>query len=163
MPQHMTTPPDIGWVDPRRSPSNDNNFRGLTGPTTFTANAAGTTTTIVGANATPGTTNANVIRVGEKVKIKTGAGVLKEETVFTVTNVTVAASTTVTFSPAAAVATASGDTLTLVGTGWFDDNETLDRRLNAINSTLYSQANLDRMTQNDKVFALRLADDPGSF
>lgn len=35
----------------------------------------------------------------------------------------------------------------------------LDARLTAISATTYSQANLDRMTINDKIYALRLADD----
>jgi hypothetical protein len=159
MATHMTTPPDVGWIDPRKAASNDDDIRGTNGPTVFTANAGGTTATIVGANAAPGTPS-NVIRIGEKVKLKNSSGVLKEETVFTVTAVAVAASTTVTFSPAALVNTASGDTLTLVSTDWYQDNDSLDRRLIALG---FSQSYVDRMTQNDKVYQIRLSDDPGSF
>jgi hypothetical protein len=43
------------------------------------------------------------------------------------------------------------------------DNDSLDARLTAIDSTLYSQARLDGLTQNDKVFALRSYDDPSGF
>jgi hypothetical protein len=159
MATHMTTPPDVGWIDPRKAASNDDDIRGTNGASVFTANAAGTTATIVGANAAPATP-ANVIRIGEKVKLKNSAGVLKEETVFTVTAVAVAASTTVTFTPAALVNTASGDTLTLVSTDWYQDNDSLDRRLIALG---FSQSYVDRMTQNDKVYQIRLSDDPGSF
>lgn len=38
----------------------------------------------------------------------------------------------------------------------------INARLTAINATLYSAANLDKMTFNDKVYALRLADDSGT-
>lgn len=38
----------------------------------------------------------------------------------------------------------------------------LDTRLTAISATIYSQAQLDKMTDNDKVYALRLNDDPGT-
>lgn len=37
---------------------------------------------------------------------------------------------------------------------------TLDARLIAINAAIYTQAQLDKMTANDKVFAVRLNDDP---
>lgn len=36
----------------------------------------------------------------------------------------------------------------------------LDARLIAINATTYTQAQLDKMTANDKIFAIRLNDDP---
>ena len=163
MGQHMLTPPETGFVDKRKSATGksvaDQNSR-VVGDILFTANAAGTTTTIVGANATVG--GANTIRVGEKGKLFTSGGALKEETVFKVTNVAAAASTTVTFTPAAAVATANGDVFKRVTDDTFLDNESLDSALNAFNGTLYSQANLDKMTQNDKVYALRLIKDPGS-
>jgi hypothetical protein len=166
MATHLTSPPPRGFVDPRRTATGspaDANSHTAYGPVVFTANASGTTTTIVGANATP-SANTNVIRVGEKVVLKNAAGARKEEKVFTVTAVAVAASTTVTFSPAAAVATASTDTLQLVaGLDFPEDNESLDRRLNTINGTTYTQARLDTMTQNDKVYALRVQDDPTSF
>lgn len=35
----------------------------------------------------------------------------------------------------------------------------IDARLTAINATIYSQAQLDKMTSNDKIYALRLNDD----
>ena len=163
MAQHMLSQPEIGWVDKRKSPlggsKGDQDSRHV-GDVLFTANAAGTTTTIVGANATVG--GANTIRVGEKVKLFNSSGALKEEKVFKVTAVAAAASTTVTFSPAAAVATASGDMLKAVTDADFQDNDTLDSALKTFNGTLYSQANLDKMTQNDKVYALRLIKDPGS-
>lgn len=160
MPQHMLTQPEIGFIDKRKSARADSNSR-LVGDTLFTANAPGTTATIVGANATVG--GANTIRVGEKVKLFTAAGVVKEETVFKVTIVAAAASTTVTFTPAAAVATASGDVLKKVTDDGYLDNESMDSALTAFNGTLYSAANLDKMTMNDKVYALRLIKDPGSF
>lgn len=166
MGQHMTTPPEIGWVDPRRNLAGsaaEDDLHFTTGPVVFTANAVGTTTTLVGANATPGAGNTNVIRVGEKIKLFTSAGAVKQEAIFTVTNVVVGASTTVTFSPAAAVQTASGDRAKLVTDEWAQDNDSLDRRLAAINGTTYSQARLDTMTQNDKLYALRMEDDPTGF
>lgn len=39
---------------------------------------------------------------------------------------------------------------------------TLDARLQAINAGYYTQALLDKMTANDKVYAVRLNDDPTS-
>lgn len=120
----------------------------------FVANAGGTTTTLVGANATP-STGANVIRPGEKFRLFTTAGVLKQETVFTITSVAVAASTTVTFTPAATGATASGDKARLVDSDFFSDEASLDAALTAFNSTSYSAARLLQMTQNDKIFAIR--------
>lgn len=66
-----------------------------------TSNAGGTTTTLVCANASTS------LAIGDKFHLYTTADAPKEYTVFTVTNVVVAGSTTVTFTPAAAVATAS--------------------------------------------------------
>jgi hypothetical protein len=40
--------------------------------------------------------------------------------------------------------------------------DNLDARLTAINAALYTQAVLDKMTVNDKVYAVRLNDDAGS-
>ena len=45
----------------------------------------------------------------------------------------------------------------------YKDHESLDERLNALDGTLYSQANLDKMTVNDKIYAIRLNDDATSF
>lgn len=163
MAQHMLSAPDVVFVDKRKGASNDESSH-LVGKTVFTANAAGSTTTIKGADATLAT-GVNVVRVGEKGKIFNSDGTVQEETVVTVTSVASAAGvTTVTFTPALSAATASGDVLKLVGNVQaYSDNDSLDARLNAIDSTLYSQANLDKMTQNDKVYAVRLNDDSTSF
>lgn len=127
----------------------------------FTANASGTTTTLVGANAAPAT-NTNVIRVGEKFRLFVAAGTVKEEKIFTVTAIAVAASTTVTFTPAAAVATASTDFAKLVDSDPYSDEASLDAALTAVNGTSYSAARLASMTQNDKIFAYRQHVDPES-
>src|SRR5690349_11508624 len=121
----------------------------------FTANAGGTTTTIVGANAAPGTNDNNVIRRGEEFQLFTGAGAKKEETVFTVTAVAVAGSTTVTFTPAAAAVTANGDVARFVGLTDLKDIADLDARLLVIG---YTQAQINVMSVNDKVFAVRQSD-----
>ena len=39
-------------------------------------------------------------------------------------------------------------------------NTALDTRLTAISGTIYTQAQLDKMTANDKIYAVRLNDDP---
>ena len=164
MGQHMLTPPSIDFVDKRRSSAGksvaDEHLRHV-GDIFFTANAGGSTTTIVGALSTVAT-GVNIVRLGDKFKLFNSSGALKQETVFEVTGVADAASKTVTFSPAASGATASGDTCRFVGSNVYQDHETIDEALLAFNSTLYSQANLDKMTQNDKVYALRLIKDPGS-
>lgn len=160
---HMTSANvDVNYVDKRKAlsaagdPSTHIRNRGIA---TFVANGAGTTTTIVGANAAPGANDSNVIRRGDKFVLYTGAGVLKQETVFTVTGVAVAASTTVTFTPAAAGATASGDVARFLGLTDVRDEQSLDARLLTIG---YTQAQINSMSQNDKVYAVRLADDPES-
>lgn len=124
----------------------------------FVANAAGTTTTLVGANAAPGTSDANVVRRGETCKLFNSSGVLKEPTVFRITTIAVGASTTVTITPAAAVATVSGDRLRLTGTHPQSENA-LDRRLIELGKTA---AQLSRMTVNDKMNQLRALQDPTS-
>jgi hypothetical protein len=124
----------------------------------FTANGAGSTTTIVGANAAPGTNDSNTIRRGDEFVLYNTGGVLKEETVFTVTNIAVAGSTTVTFSPAAAGATASGDFARFVGTADYKDEADLDARLTTLGGWYANGVNV--MNQNDKIFALRTTDDP---
>lgn len=126
----------------------------------FTANAGGTTTTIVGANAAPGTNDNNTLRRGDEFALYTSGGILKEETIFTVTGIAVAGSTTVTFSPAAAVATANGDFARFVGTADYKDEADLDARLTTLGGAYASNINV--MNQNDKIFALRTADDPES-
>lgn len=159
MTHQLTVISDIGYVDKRRSYKNDFETRVTAGPfPLFTANAGGTTTTIVGANAAPGT-NTNVVRNGDQVKIFNSSGVLKEETVFTVTGQAVAGSTTVTFSPAAAVATASGDTLRLCSMDNQFSTADMDRRLVALG---FSAARVATLTENDKAYQIRVSDDPGS-
>lgn len=165
MSTHMTTPPEVGWVDKRKSSTGgsvaDSDSHNV-GSVIFTANGAGTTTTIVGADATlaDGT---NVVRVGEKVKVFNSDGTVQEEKILTVSSVASATgTTTVTFTPALTSATASGDVLRLVGSvAWpYVDNDSLDDRLIALG---YSQATVDTMTQNDKVYAVRLGNDPTGF
>lgn len=162
MATHQLTPPPTEFVDPRRAVSNDPHVHIQSGASVFTANAGGSTTTIVGANAAPGS-GTNVVRLGDKFKLKNSSGALKQETVFTVSSIAVAGSTTVTFTPAASASTASGDVMQLVGDQSYLDNDTMDRRLAAISGTTYTQSRLDTMTQNDKVYALRVQDDPTSF
>lgn len=151
---------NFSGIDKRRATSvaGDPNTHLTTGSTVFTANGAGSTTTIVGANATP-STSTNVVRVGDKFRLFATSGALKEEKVFEVTAVAVAGSTTVTFTPAAAGATASGDFIRLTGTVEMSDDENLDSRLTAINSTTYSAAILRTMTMNDKIYAIRMESD----
>lgn len=151
---------EINVVDKRRqfgTPGADS-FSHMTTPTVaFTANAGGSTTTLVGANATPGAGNVNVIRVGERIRLFTAGAVLpKEETVFTVTGVVVAGSTTVTFTPAAKVATVSTDFARLVDSDPYADITALDAALLALNGgASYTAARLNTMTINDKIWALR--------
>lgn len=148
-----------GYVDKRRTYRDDFETRVVAGPVVFTANGAGTTTTIVGANAAPGT-NTNVVRIGDEFKLfNVTSGTLKEETVFRITGVAVAGSTTVTFSPAAAVATVSGDTMKLVGFSNLHSNGEKDRRLVELG---FTAARISTMSENDKAYQLRVSDDPGS-
>lgn len=44
----------------------------------------------------------------------------------------------------------------------YKDLASMDTRLTAISATTFTQARLDTMTQNDKVYALRLIDDSSS-
>lgn len=147
-----------GYVDKRRSYKDDFETRVVDGATVFTANAGGSTTTIIGANATPAT-GVNVVRLGEEFKLFNSSGVLKQETVFRVTGVAVAGSTTVTFTPAASGNTASGDIMRLVGLSAQYSTGEMDRRL--IGSGI-SAARVATLTENDKQYQLRLLDDPGS-
>lgn len=158
---------ELGFVDKRRqfgTPNSDVNTHITTPTTAFTANAPGTTTTLVGANATPGAANTNVIRVGERFRLfAAGAALPKQETVFTVTAVAVAASTTVTFSPAANGATVSTDVAKLVDSDPYSDMAALDSALLAINGgNSYTAARLNQMTANDKIWALRQETDKDS-
>ena len=154
---HQLTPPAIGYVDKRRTYKDDFETRTVMGGAAFTANAGGTTTTLVGADATLAT-GANVMRVGEEFKLFTTAGVQKQETVFRVTSVASSAgTTTVTFTPAASGATASGDNARLVGAA--NSTGDMDRRLVALG---FTAARVATMTENDKMYQLRVSDDPGS-
>jgi hypothetical protein len=152
---------NIDYVDKRRLYRDDFETRAVSGGVVFTANAGGTTTTLVGVNADPtsGNVGVNVVRKGDEFKLFNSAGVLKEEKVFRVTTVAVAGSTTVTFTPAAATATVSGDNYRLVGmSNNYSNNET-DRRLIELGfSALY----VSKMTENDKLYQIRQSDDPGS-
>lgn len=161
MPRHMVGAGlDFAYVDKRKvaKPSSPgDSFTHESGPTIFTANATGSTTTIVGANAAPGTNDVNTIRRGEKFRLCNAAGVAKEETVFKVTNIAVAASTTVTFTPAALVAPVSTDICKQVNSDFLSDENSLDSFLLTVNGgASYTQARLDQMTQNDKIYAVRL-------
>ncbi len=159
MTHQIGSAPAPGYVDKRRGYKDDYESRIVTGPVMFTANATGTTTTMVGANATP-STNTNNIRIGDLFKLfNTGTGTLKEEKVFRVTGVAVAASTTITFTPAAATAPISGDTAKLVDSDALASTGAKDRRLVALG---VSAARVATMTENDKDYQLRILDDPGS-
>lgn len=149
---------NIGYVDKRRSYRDDFEIRVVSGPVVFTMNATGTTTTAVGANAAyPAATN--VMRIGDQFKLFTAANVQKEEKVFTVTGVAVAASTTLTYTPASALASVSGDTIKLVGMNNQESTADMDRRLLALGfSALY----IGKLTENDKAYQIRQSDDPGS-
>ena len=147
-----------GYVDKRRLSEDDFETRIVTGPAVFTANATGTTTTIVGANATPSTAT-NVARIGDEFKLYDSDDVLLEETVFRITGVAVAGSTTVTFTPAAAAAPVSGDYMRLVGYANTSSIGNKDRRLVALG---FTTAQVAKMTENDKDLQLRTSDDPDS-
>ena len=150
---------ETAYIDKRRSYKNDFETRIVAGPSPLaTANAGGTTTTLVCANAAPGT-NTNVVRNGDEFKLFTAAGVLKEETVFTVVSQAVAGSTTITFTPAAAVATASTDIMRRVSLDNQASSADMDRRLLALG---FTQIRINSMTENDKTYQIRTSDDPGS-
>lgn len=150
-----------GYADKRRLFRDDFESRIVSGPAFFTANGSGSTTTIVGANADPTTGNqgTNVVRIGDEFKLFNTSGVLKQETVFRVTAVAVAGSTTVTFTPAASGATASGDNARLVDIGNQTSSGEMDRRLIQLG---FTAARVATMTENDKQMQIRISDDPGS-
>lgn len=149
----------LGIVDKRRLYKEEFETRTVTGGAQFTANATGTTTTIVGADATLAT-GANVMRVGDEFKLFTTAGALKQETVFRVTSVASSAgTTTVTFTPAANTAPVSGDNARLVGMDNLQSTGNMDRRLVVLG---FTAARVATMTENDKRYQLRVSDDPGS-
>lgn len=143
----------LGVVDKRRDlTSGDEHLRFVHHEAEFTANDAGTTTTIVGADPASG----EGMRIDDKFKLFNASGLI-EETVFRVTTSASATGvTTVTFTPAAAVATVSGDEARLVSLNQYQDAESVDRALKAVSATSYSDARLRQMTHNDKMYALRL-------
>jgi hypothetical protein len=148
----------------KRRVQGDVTSRQVVGGAVFTANGAGTTTTIVGANAAPGTNDNNVIRRGERYKVfASGSATPKEEKVLTVTAVAVGASTTVTFTPALLANTASGDFLKRVGAVGLDSMQAIDDALIATGLACYAtQALVDKLTLNDKLYALQTINDPGA-
>lgn len=148
-----------GYVDKRRSHLSDFENRMVATAAQFTANAGGSTTTILGADATLGT-GANVMRIGDEFKLFNSSGVLKQETVFRVTNMASAAgTTTITFTPAAAANTASGDNCRLVGFYNTASTGDKDRALVALG---FTAARVATMTENDKNYQLRTSLDAGS-
>lgn len=56
-------------------------------------------------------------------------------------------------------AASSSDTSPLGTAANYASNSTLDARLTAISATTYSASRLNSMTQNDKIYAVRLNDD----
>lgn len=158
MATYLLARPEEGYADKYRTGRNTDGSTRVAGNVVFTATGAGSTTTIVGAAASV-TASTNIPRIGDKVMIFTSAGVPKHDTVHTITvhNGT----TTVTFSPAAASATASGDTLRLTSGDPYTDNDSLDAKLLAMGG-MYTQANIDKMTQNDKIYAVRQSLNPNS-
>lgn len=164
MGQHMLTPPEVGWVDKHKSGKVADGDSHIVRPgfaadneAVFVANAAGTTTTLVGAAAALGTST-NCARLGERFMLFDSTGKPKEATVFTVTAHN--GTTTVTFTPAAAVATASGDEARLVQGSAFDSMNSLDEKLIDLG---YTQVQCDQMTMNDKMYAIRLGTDSSQF
>jgi hypothetical protein len=157
--QHMNVPHALAGFTPVNK-----NVGGA--PRAFTANAAGSTTTIVGTNA-----DAVDLAIGDRVRLYNSSNTLKDNKLFTITNEQLdtpgAGSTTFTFTPAATGATASGDYISIAqdisevtNTGTYADIASLDARLQAINSGVYTQARLNTMTLNDKIFAVKSNDDP---
>lgn len=163
MAQHMLTPPEVGEItDPRRnlSSSKVDSSSHMLGETVATANAAGSTTTLV--CLTAGADGANAVRKGDRVEVVRAGVPLDSGKVVQVTAVAKAANDTITFTPALSVATANGDVMKTVNPTAYNDNDSLDARLIAIGG-IYTQKYVDSMTQNDKMYAIRLNDDAGSF
>ena len=163
MAQHMLTPPEVGEItDPRRnlSSSKVDSSSHMLGETVATANAAGSTTTLV--CLTAGADGVNAIRKGDRVAVIRAGVPLDSGKVVQVTAVAKAANDTITFTPALSVATANGDAMKTVNPTAYNDNDSLDARLIAIGG-IYTQKYVDSMTQNDKMYAIRLNDDAGSF
>lgn len=149
---------NIAGVVDKRHKRDDISDRGIVGRTIYTCNGAGTTSTMVGA-APDFSTSANVFRLKDRFKLFTAGGVLLEETVFTIT-ASNAGGTSVTFAPLAAVATAATNVARKVSAETIMDQSAMDARLTEINGAYYTTARLLQMTENDKVMALRVLDDP---
>lgn len=155
---HQLSPPALNYVDRRRGYRRDDESHAV-GPVVFTANATGTFSSIVGADATLAT-GANVVRMGDECKLFNAAGAVRSETIVTITSVSSATgSTTVAFTPTLTVASASGDTLRLVGPMNMYSNAEMDRRLVQLG---FTAARVATMTENDKIYQIRQLDDPGS-
>lgn len=160
MATNQIVPPSHNFTDPRRTSSGPNGSTTKEGKTVFTANAAGTTTTIVGLTA--GVDGSNAVQKGERFFVHDAAGAAVDNyKVVTVTAIAKAANDTVTFTPALSVATAAGFTLKSATPIAYGDNDSLDLRLLEIGG-IYTQAYIDTMTQNDKIYAVRVNDDPNS-
>jgi hypothetical protein len=155
---HQLSPPALAYVDRRRGYRFDDESH-LVGPVTFTANAAGTFATIVGADANL-STGANIIRLGDEVTLFSSSGAVKDGRTFRVTSITSATgTTTVGVTPNFMVATVSGDTLRLVGPMNMYSNAEMDRRLVQLG---FTASRVATMTENDKIYQIRQLDDPGS-
>lgn len=162
---HQLSPPEVGWIDKHKTGRNADStshfpagsFQGANA-NVFDCTGAGSTTTLVGAAADL-TTSKNCLRIGEQFMLFNSAGQPKESTVFTVTAHN--GTTTVTFTPAAAAATANGDKAMIVANDGYSSMDSLDRSLIATGQ--YTQAACDKMTMNDKIYALRLANNPSGF
>jgi hypothetical protein len=151
----------MGYTDPRRNQDSSRVDSGThkVGPAIFTANAGGSTTTLVGADGVLAT-GVNVIRKGERGVIHKSDGTERDGTEVEITTLASASgTTTLTFSPAIDSATASGDTFHPVANQSFADNASMDDRLLALG---FSQSYIDSLSQNDKVYQIRLSDDAGS-
>lgn len=149
---------NMDYVDKRKAMTTaaQPDIKTTRGTTLHTATGSGSTTTLVGATGVL-TTSVGIFRLGEKFRLFTAAGALKEEKIFVVTANN--GTGTLTFTPAAAVATASGDVARLVDDSSYQDEANLDTRLLALG---FTASQISCMNQNDKVFAIRLRDDPGS-
>jgi len=149
----LLSSPETGWIDKNRTSGAQDQDGAVAqaAGTIFTGTGAGTTTTLVGAAAVL-TTSLNCARIGERFILVDSTGKIKESKVFKVTAHN--GTTTITFTPAAAVATANGDKAVLVSGDPFADNASLDQKLLAIGG-VYTQKYIDSLTQNDKVYAVR--------
>lgn len=158
---------EFSVVDKRRATLTESNADTLfTGRTIFTTNAGGTTTTLVGASVDYSANgDDNAVRIGDQFRLFDSSDNPKDaNTVFEITGVTDddAGTATVTFSPAASVATASGDVAKLASVTNYGDPGSMDIRLQELDASTYTQGYLDSLTTNDKIYALRLLEGGGS-